>query len=402
MALKFESIPTESTANVLTEPFSVPLPEGIELYDNSLREGEQTPGVAFSAQEKLELARALDELGVHWANVGFPAVSNEERRSVEAIARAGLRMKTAALSRLLRDDIVAAVDSGVDMVSLFVGSSDVHLQHKYHLSEAAVAERMVECIELVKSQGRRVSLTLEDGSRTPLSRLIRLFEVAERAGADYLVLADTVGVLTPDVCHTVVRTLSALFTTPIGAHFHDDLGLSLANALAALQGGARLVHVTVNGVGERAGNTSLEELAVVLQVKYGRDLGLRLDQLGALCSLVFKRTGQHQPAHKAICGRWSFTHESGIHVAGMLEHPETYQAFPPSLVGRSHEFVFGKHSGGASVDFLANRSGNKMSANARRAVLSRIKEEATHFVGPIPPETVLEWIKGANESPAAE
>jgi methanogen homocitrate synthase len=393
MPLEIPSLPAESTANVLTAGREPAISPEMELYDNTLREGEQPPGVIFTPDEKLAIARELDQLGVHWANVGFPAVSEEERSGVRAIAGAGLRMKTAALSRMVPRDIEVAAECGVDLVSLFMGSSDLHLHHKHHLTEAEALARIEELVPHAKSSGKQVAFSLEDGSRTPMDRILRMFRLAQDTGADYLVLADTVGILTPFATFDLIRTLREAVKIPIGVHFHDDLGLALANTLAALQAGARMAHVTVNGVGERAGNTCLGELAVVLEVKYGLPLGLELDRLHALSALVHRASGTVPPEHKAVTGKWCFTHESGIHVAGVLASQETYQAYPPAKIGRAHEIVFGKHSGTHGVAFLARRSGVELSAEGCARVLGRIKSYGKAEAGPIPDEQVLDWIR---------
>lgn len=386
----------ELTANVLTGAFQPPLEHTIELYDNTLREGEQVPGIVMGPEEKLEVAHALDAFGVHWANVGFPPVSRQERASVERIVRAGLRMKIAAMARLRTDDIDITVDSGVHMVSLFLPGSDSHLRDKLQLSEAEGLARIARFVSYCKGRGVMTSFLVEDASRTPLARLVRMFQVAVEAGADYLVLADTVGVLTPGPTHRVIEILRALLPRPIGMHFHNDLGLALANSLAGLEAGAQLVHVTVNGVGERAGNTCLEELAVALVVKYGRDLGFRLDQLDSLSRRVHDLCGTRAPEHKPITGKWCFTHESGIHVAGLLANPETYQPFPPELVGRRHEIAFGKHSGVAGIEHLGRQEGLPLTSDQARAVLDKVKQTA-EARQPVTEADLVRWMREAGE-----
>jgi isopropylmalate/homocitrate/citramalate synthase len=248
-----------------------------------------------------------------------------------------------------------------------------------------------------------VAFGVEDFSRTPLPRLLRMLQTAVDAGADQLTLPDTLGVLTPTAAGRIVGLLKAVFPVPLVLHFHDDLGLALANTLAGLEAGAQVAHVTINGVGERTGNTCLEELAVVLKLKYGRDLGLKLDRLPALSDLVHRASGTRPGPHKPVTGRWCFTHESGIHVAGLLANPECYQPYPPSLVGRHHEVVFGKHSGSHGVAYLAQRAGVELSEAGRRAVLDRVKTAAEARKGTVDEAEVLRWIQeesGAEGLPA--
>jgi len=393
VAVKIDTADVPSTANVLTRAFDVAIAQPIEIYDNTLREGEQAPGVVLSAERKLELAAALDAFGIHWANVGFPAASAEEREGVARIAKAGFRMKTAALTRMREADIDVTADTGVDLVSLFLGGSDVHLEHKLRMSEADAIRTIEKGVAQVRRRGALSSFTVEDASRTPLPRLLRLLRAAAEAGADYVVLADTVGVLTPRSAYAIVSAARESVSCPVGVHFHDDLGLALANSLAALEAGAQLVHTTVNGPGERSGNVCTLELAVLLRVKYGRDLGLRLEQAHALSRAVHVACGTDAPPHKAVTGKWCFTHESGIHVAGVLSHPETYQPYPPALVGRSHEIVFGKHSGAAGIRYLARREGIELSDEACDAVLALVKTTAEQSKQAVPDERVVEWIR---------
>ncbi len=391
--MKLSRRPTESTANVLTGQFQSPITGPIMLYDNTLREGEQPPGVVFTADEKLEIARAMDEFGVPWANVGFPAASKEEFESVHRITKAGLKMKTAALCRLADADIDQTAESGVAMIALFAGGSDTHLRDKLRWTEADAIEKIEASVRRCKERGVLASFAVEDGSRTPLTRLLKFYQVAEEAGADYLVVADTAGVLTPTSTYRIMTILKSLLKTPLGSHFHNDLGLANANTLSALEAGAEMAQVTLNGAGERSGNTCLEELVVALKVKYGRDLGLKLDKLHALCDLVHKASGTRPSEHKAITGRWCFTHESGIHVAGILANPETYQAFPPDMIGRQHEIVFGKHSGAQGLLYLAKQAGLKLSDSARKTVLARLKSHAERKQQPVTEEQILAWIK---------
>lgn len=391
--MKVPERPVPPSANVLTGPFDARLEHPIELLDTTLREGEQPPGIVFTPDEKLEIARALDEVGVHWVSVGFPAVSAEERESCRRIVREGFRFRTAALCRLIPADIDATVDAGVELVSLFLGTSDSHLFDKLRMTEDQAVDRIQAAVRHGKERGALVSFGAEDFSRTPLPRLLRLLQAAAEAGADQLTLADTLGVLTPASTGRIFGFLKALFPQPLVVHFHNDLGLALANTLAALEAGASIAHVTVNGAGERTGNTCLEELAVLLRVKYGRDLGLRLELLPKLSGLVHAASGTRPPAHKPVTGQWCFTHESGIHVAGILANPECYQPYPPSLVGRHHEIVFGKHSGSHSVDCLVELHGLHLSDEGRKGVLARIKTEAERRKASIAEDEVLAWVR---------
>jgi isopropylmalate/homocitrate/citramalate synthase len=392
--VKFDARDVPSSANLLTESFELPIRKDVVIYDTTLRDGEQTPGVTFTSDEKLEIATALDAFGVHIAAVGMPVISPAEFAAVKRIATAGLKMQTGALCRLVERDIDRTVESGVDWLGLFTGGSYTHLEEKLGMSESQAIAQIEKLVAYTKSSGRGAIFAVEDGSRTPLPRLIRMLQAAEAAGADYIVFTDTVGILTPVSTFMVVRTLASVLKVPLGLHFHNDLGLAHANTLAGLQAGAKMAQLSVNGLGERAGNAALEELAVALRVKWGIDPGLRLDRLHELSMLVHRAAGTEPPGNKGVTGKWAFTHESGIHVAGLLTNPETYQPYPPALVGRSHEIVFGKHSGKHGLLYFAERNGIKLSDEACQAVLARIKEQGDRkTAGPISDDTVLAWIR---------
>lgn len=379
--------------NVLTGAFEGRIEQPIEILDTTLREGEQTPGAVFRLEEKLAIARGLDEVGVHWISAGFPAVSAEERETMLQVAKAGLKARIAALSRMVPADIDATVDCGGELVSLFLGGSDSHLFHKLRLDEDRGVEKIQSSIRYAKEKGVLVAFGLEDFSRAPLTRVIRFYHAAFEAGADQLTFPDTLGILTPTSTQRLFTFFAALFPVPLVAHFHNDLGLALANTLAALEAGAAGAHVTVNGVGERTGNTCLEELALVLKLKYGRDLGFKLDRLYALSQLVHRACGTEAGPQKPVVGRYAFTHESGIHVAGMLADRECYQPYPPEMVGREHEIVFGKHSGAQGIGALAELAGLTLSESGRKTVLEQVKLEAEKTHGSVPEERILEWIR---------
>lgn len=383
-----------SVANVLSAPFEGKIEQPVEIFDTTLREGEQTPGVVFSPEEKMELAAALDEVGVHWVSVGYPAVSAAEQRAARRITQAGFGFKTAALSRTVAGDIDAAVDAGVDAISLILGGSDSHLKDKLKLTEAQACQVLEDSLRRCAEQGVLGGFALEDFSRTPLERMLRLFRVAEDAGAYLFFLPDTIGVLTPTSTYRLFRLVKAVFPrTPLALHCHNDLGLALANTLAGLEAGADQAQVTVDGVGERCGNTPLEELLVVLRVKYGRDLGMRLDKLHRLSGLLHRLCGTEPAGQKPVTGKWTFTHESGLHVAGLLANREAYQPYPPEMVGRRHEILFGKHSGLAGVLHLARAAGIPLSKDGGKEVLARIKQEAERRHGAVPEERIVEWMR---------
>lgn len=319
-------------------------PIDIEICDVTLRDGEQTPGVVFTKEEKMNISNQLDSLGVEVIETGFPVVSSDEKDTVKQISNMGLNARTCCLSRALTSDVDSALDCNVDMVSIFVAMSNLHLIHKYNKS----CEEMISCaldtIEYAKDHGLEVRFAAEDASRTNVDTLKNVFLRAQDYGVDYVSLADTVGVLNPSTTYHLVNEINKSVDTPICIHCHNDLGMATANTLMAAEAGAKQLHTTVNGIGERAGNAPLEEVLMGLLVEYDID---RYDTTGLtnLSRMVESYANITPPVNKAIVGKNAFTHESGIHVMAILENPRTYELFNPELVGGKRNLIVGKHTG---------------------------------------------------------
>ena len=323
----------------------VTLPEDIIIYDSTLRDGEQMPGVSFSSEQKLTIARKLDEIGVPEIEAGFPAVSKTEQETVKRIVNEGLNAKILVLSRLKKEDIDAAIDSDADMVLLFIASSPLHLKYKLHLSEEEIKEKVVKSIEYTKDHGIIPSFSTEDSTRTPLPFLEELVKLAYESGAKRIGFTDTVGCATPQTIQYLFSHMRKFVPTPFSAHLHNDFGLGIANALTALSSGANHICTTINGWGERAGNVPLEQLIMTLSVLYDKDLGIDTAKLTQLSQMVSNFTGIPIPKTQPFVGDNIFTHESGIHVAAILENPYTYEPISPEFVGNKRNLVLGKHSG---------------------------------------------------------
>lgn len=304
------------------------------------------PGVSLAPDEKLEIARALDELGVDTIEAGFAAVSEGEMEAMRRIAREGFEAEIFSACRSLGKDIDVALDVGVDGVNIIIPTSDLHLLYKLRKSREEALEMLREAILYAKGQGLLVEVSTEDGSRADLKFLKKVVAEALKAGADRIALCDTVGALTPEASYRFFSEMVGEFPqVPFAAHCHDDLGLAVANSLAALRAGALEAHVCVNGLGERAGNASLEELAVALRVVYGAEIGIRTERLWETSRLVERLTGVAVQPNKAIVGVNAFTHESGIHTHAVLVRPSTYEFVDPTLVGAARQIVAGKHAG---------------------------------------------------------
>jgi (R)-citramalate synthase len=345
----------------------------ILILDTTLRDGEQTPGVSLTTDDKLKIAKALDNLGVDIIEAGSACTSEGERQSIKTIAKEGLKAEVASFARILRQDIDLALACDVDTIFLVAPTSDLHIEWKLKSTREAVLKQVTEMTEYCKSHGVKVDLCCEDGSRTDVEYLLEVLKAATDAKADRFTVADTVGILTPERTADLFDKVTAKAKIPVGVHCHDDFGMGTANTLTAVKHGARIVDVTVNGLGERAGNTSLEEVAVALRLTTGHKFKLRIEGLNRISNLVEKLTGIPVPPNKAIVGENAFTHEAGIHVDGILKKPSTYEPIKPEIVGARRRFVLGKHVGLKSVKNLLEESGYKMADDQMKEVYNQIK-----------------------------
>ncbi|ADL57673.1 2-isopropylmalate synthase [Methanothermobacter sp. KEPCO-1] len=321
------------------------LPETVRIFDTTLRDGEQTPGVALTVDEKICIARKLDSLGVDTIEAGFPAASPGEMDSVRRIADLDLDANTCGLARVLREDIDAVIDCGADYIHTFIGTSPLHRKYKLKMSPEEIIDRAVFGVEYAVEHGLRVEFSAEDATRTEFDYLVGVYRAAEDAGADMINVPDTVGVMIPRAMNRLIRGLRDEVRTPISVHCHNDFGLAVANSLAAVEAGASQVHATINGLGERAGNAALEEVVMALITRYDLPLTIKTTELVNISEFVSKITGVRMPPNKAIVGENAFAHEAGIHVHGVLEKAETYEPITPEMVGHKRRIVLGKHTG---------------------------------------------------------
>ena len=328
---------------------SMNLSDKIYIFDTTLRDGEQTPGVALTVDEKIQIATKLNNLGVDKIEVGFPASSKGEIESAKQIKSLGLKSTLVGLSRSLRKDVDAVLNSDLEYIHTFIGTSPLHRDYKLKMSKEKIIETAVDAIEYAKDHGLTVEFSAEDATRTERDFLFEVFNEAVSAGADFLDVPDTVGILTPIMTREIITDIKDNFSIPISVHFHNDFGLATANTLTAIECGANQAHVTVNGLGERTGNCSLEELVMSLKSAYGIDLELDTTRLYSLSHLVGRLTGVKMPVNKPIVGDNAFAHESGIHVHGILNNASTYEPMSPEMVGHSRRIVLGKHTGANAI-----------------------------------------------------
>lgn len=349
-------------------------PNDVKVYDTTLRDGEQTPGVCLGTPEKLQIARKLDELGIHQIEAGFPVVSKQEEKSVKTIVNEDLDAQILVLSRTKKEDIDKAIDCGVDGIITFMATSDLHLKHKFNMSREDILNICMNSIEHAKDHGLFVAFSAEDATRTDLDFLKQVYKKAEDCGADRVHIADTVGAISPQGMDYLVRELRSDLKAEIALHCHNDFGLAVSNCISGLLAGANAVSTTVNGIGERAGNTSLEELVMSLYLIYGVDLGFNISVFYELSQLVGELTHMNVPENKPIVGKNVFRHESGIHVDAVIEEPLTYEPFLPEMIGHHRKIVLGKHSGCRAVKAKLDACGIDVTTEELCKIVENVKK----------------------------
>jgi 2-isopropylmalate synthase len=348
--------------------------EYVRIYDTTLRDGEQTPGVTLTPEDKLTIAVQLDKLGVDVIEAGFPIVSKGEMDAVKMIVKQGLRSEISVLARADKRDIDAALACDVKYVHTFIATSDIHLQYKLKISREEALRKAVDAIDYCKAHGLYVEFSAEDATRSDREYLKQVYKAVVDAHADRIDVPDTVGYATPKYIHSLISELKQVIDVPISIHCHDDFGLAVANSLAAIEAGAECAHVTINGLGERAGNASLEELVMALHCLYNKKTRINTTLLYETSKLVSSLTGIVVQPNKAIVGENAFGHESGIHTHGILSNPLCYEPISPELVGRKRWLEAGKHAGIHGVAAMLAEYGIKPTQEQLRQIVARVKE----------------------------
>ena len=348
----------------------------VGLYDTTLRDGEQTVGVVLTPEDKLELARAIDAAGVDRIEAGFPRVSDDDFAAVRLVAEAGLRAEVWGFSRAVQADVEALVELGVGASVIESPISDGKLR-ALGVAPEAMLERIRSAVAFAARNGIRVAFFGVDGTRADLEFFRRAYETAVEAGAAEVVVVDTLGIATPEAAAFLVGETSEWLghDIPIHWHGHDDFGLATAAAVAAVQAGARWVHGTVNGMGERAGNADLIQVALALEALYGVPTHLRLEQARALSRLVQERSGYELAPWKPVTGDNLFTRESGA-VAAQFHDPPAIEPYASELVGAERGLVLGKKSGLDSIRIKAEELGLDLPEEARAEALAAVKRKA--------------------------
>jgi 2-isopropylmalate synthase len=348
----------------------------VTFFDTTLRDGEQTPNVSFTQEQKITIAEALDKLGVDVIEAGFPIASKGEFSAVKSIASADLKTTVCGLARVLTPDIDACLDAGVELVHVFASTSDVQLKHSMKKTREEVYDLSVDAVEYVKDHGAKCLFSAMDATRTEMEFLLRVCGGVESARVDIINIPDTVGIMAPSRMFKFVKQIREAVKVPIDVHCHNDFGLAVANSLSAVEAGANQIQVTVNGIGERAGNADLAQAAMSLSSIYGVKLNINTEYLLETSRLVERFTKVSLPATTPIVGENAFSHESGIHSRGVIERSDTFEPgiMTPEMVGQHRRLVAGKHAGRHAVREMLKDAHFDVSEDELTRIMSRVKE----------------------------
>lgn len=360
------------------------MPGEVVVHDSTLRDGEQAPGVSFDTEDKVRIARLLDEVGIQYIEAGFPPVSAQDRESVQAICKLGLSARITCLARAMRKDLDLAAGCGVWGVVLEVPVGYPRLMYQFGWSEQKVCERVLDSVRYAKEdKGLAVVLFMIDTARARIQFVERLVKEAESTGClDRIAVVDTVGALVPEAAAWMTRKIRSWVSVPLEVHCHNDLGLGTANTVAGLMAGAEIASTTVGGLGQRAGNAPTEEVIMALKVAYGVPCSLRTERLGALSKLVQNATGYRHPAYRPVVGDNVFRWAAGIPVAGLLKEPRTVEAFGPELLGKTHRIELGKKAGKANVTWkIRELNLQEISEEQAEKLVNLVKQRATEIKG---------------------
>lgn len=367
----------------------------MKLNDVTLREGDQMPGREYTAEEKLACARRLDDLGVAFIQPGFPVTGEKDRRVISELAGT-TDASVVALARALDGDVDAALEANADVVEVFVTASASQREHLLGASMDEMCSMLGGAVDRVRDGGATPHVTLADAFRTPRAELVEILEHVPRV--PMVTLADSVGAVTPPTVEAFLAGLASdVDFSRLGVHFHDDLGCGTANALVAYDSGIGKADVSVAAIGERAGNTALEELVAACVVDFEDDLGLAVDELVPTCRAILSELGEEYDGRKAILGEKTTEHESGIHVAAMLQEPSTLEPFDPATFGGQRRLLFGAQTGASATRQLLERAGIDPDEEVIETLQDRLTER-----GPLELDDALELARAVAETAGGE
>ena len=346
----------------------------VKIVDTTLRDGEQTAGVVFAKEEKIYIAKLLDEIGVEQIEAGVPVMGGDEKDVIKKIVDCNLNSSIMGWNRAVIKDVKASLDCGVDAVAISISTSDIHIKHKLKTNREKVLIDMTKAVEFAKKNNLYVSVNAEDSSRTERPFLVRFAKEAKNAGADRLRFCDTVGIMNPMETYKAIKYINNKVDIDFEMHTHNDLGMGTANAISGVMAGAEYVGVTVNGLGERAGNAALEEVMMSLKSSLNIDNNYDFSKLKALCEYVSIASGRELSPWKTIVGKNIFSHESGIHADGAIKNPLTYEIFSPEELGLERKIIIGKHSGTAAI----KNKLKKYDINIDKFTASKLLEKVRH------------------------
>ncbi|CCQ49904.1 homocitrate synthase [Crocosphaera watsonii] len=372
--------------------------KNIHINDTTLRDGEQSAGIVFSAAEKIAIASMMDSMGIPELEVGIPAMGGSEAQAITTIVQKGLKAKLLGWNRAVRSDIEASIACGLKRVHISVPVSEIQIKAKFKGKTNLVWQRLKDSLNFALDQDLFVSVGAEDASRADESFLLEVAQFAQSLGASRFRFCDTVGILEPLTTAQKVGKLVECLKIPIEMHTHNDFGLATANALAGLQAGATAVNTTVNGLGERAGNAALEEMIMALKRLYQVDLAIETSRLRELSQQVIAASGIALPPWKAIVGDNVFAHESGIHAHGVLENPQTYEPFSPDEVGWKRRLVVGKHSGRHLLTNVLSQHGIRLNHEESQVVLDSVRHLSVQMKRSLTVEELLDVVSNRSMS----
>lgn len=360
------------------------LPSSVVFHDVTLRDGEQTAGVVFSKSDKVKIAQKLDEVGVQRIEAGFPVISAEESAAIKAVSGLGLKAKVFALSRAMKEDVDKAIDCDVSGIVIECSTSYVHRKYRFGWSKEDVVNRVLEATSYAKEHGLYVGFMSVDSTRTETDFLVDLLKkLVRESHLDSATLTDSYCGTIPPAYARLVRMVKKEIGIPIEVHTHNELGLAVANALAAIGAGAEVIHTTVNGIGEKTGNAAFEEVAMAIHLLYGMDLNLRYEKLTELSRLVEKLSGFRVALNKPVVGDYAFARESGLAVSSWMRHHLNLQSFEPELVGNRVKIILGKKSGRDSVKYKLKEMGLSANEGQEATILAQVKTMSTEKKRPL-------------------